>query len=285
VKIHIRAIELAQILGQPCEFQVAGGGAGKPPRRSAGAARGQLAAALELQGAGYEAEAATGHMEGKEEADAMRSRQGKEDAATGRLERKPAERRAKAEGGGVAAEVETLLREHNPAKLSSLPALLRKYEGREERLLTSIREKYSGGTVRPSSALASPPVEGPSVVARSPLHSRLSRPDSHGGSGGGGGDIEELAAGRPSSRGLQTPQEKTERRARKLAGRQAQVREAPRKRPLPVAILRALCQPALPLSLSPSARHRRKWRQRWRPSASATRRRQRVRRRRASSCG
>jgi hypothetical protein len=194
----------------------------------------------------------------KEEVDAMQSRQGKEDTATGQLERKLAERRAKAEGGGMAAEVEALLREHNPAKLSSLPALLRKYEGREERLLASIREKYSGGVARLSSALAGLPTEGPSAVERSPLHSRRSRLTRHGGSGDGGGDMDELEVGRPSSRGLRTAQGKTERRARKLAGRQVQVREATRKRPLSVVISRAPCQPALPLSLPPSARHRRK---------------------------
>ena len=39
-------------------------------------------------------------------------------------------------------EVEAFYREHNPGKLGTVPALLRKYEGREKQMFAALGKKY-----------------------------------------------------------------------------------------------------------------------------------------------
>ena len=42
----------------------------------------------------------------------------------------------------VRSEIEKLYAKHNPSKLGSVPTLLKKYEGMEQELLDSIKQKY-----------------------------------------------------------------------------------------------------------------------------------------------
>jgi hypothetical protein len=42
----------------------------------------------------------------------------------------------------IRSEIERLYAKHNPGKLGSMPMLLKKYEGMEQELLDSIKQKY-----------------------------------------------------------------------------------------------------------------------------------------------